>query len=60
MLLTDRENPRRSEMTSFRERYGEWAVVTGASSGIGMEYARQLADKGLDVVLVESTCSRGR
>src|SRR5262249_18357245 len=31
--------PRRS----LRERYGEWALVTGASAGIGAEFARALA-----------------
>jgi NAD(P)-dependent dehydrogenase (short-subunit alcohol dehydrogenase family) len=30
--------------------YGTWAVVTGASSGIGWEMATQLAQAGLNLV----------
>lgn len=36
----------------FLERYGPWAVVTGASSGIGRALAGGLADAGLNLVLV--------
>lgn len=38
--------------TQWRDRYGPWAVVTGASDGIGREIALNLAARGLKLVLV--------
>lgn len=37
---------------SFRSRYGPWALVAGASMGLGAEYARQIAARGLNLVLL--------
>lgn len=36
-------------------RYGDWVVVTGATDGIGKEYARQFAKEGMKIVLISRT-----
>ncbi|MEZ5356304.1 MAG: SDR family NAD(P)-dependent oxidoreductase [Bryobacteraceae bacterium] len=38
--------------TRLRQRYGPWAVVTGASDGIGRAFAVEAAQAGLHVALV--------
>lgn len=39
-------------MTKFKDRYGSWALVAGASAGLGEAFAEQIAAKGLNVALV--------
>jgi hypothetical protein len=38
-------------------RFGPWALITGASSGIGREFARQVAASGINVVVVARRAS---
>ena len=41
-----------SPLSRFTSRYGPWAVITGASDGIGREIARSAAARGSNVVLI--------
>jgi uncharacterized protein len=37
---------------AFREKYGPWAIVAGASEGLGAAFAQGCASRGLNVVLI--------
>ncbi|KAH8248777.1 hypothetical protein KR032_003092 [Drosophila birchii] len=41
-----------SQRPTIKERYGDWAAITGSSDGIGKEYAKELARQGINVVLI--------
>ena len=45
------ENGRRVTKT-FVSKYGPWALIAGASDGMGSAFAERLADRGLNVVLL--------
>lgn len=55
--LIPRASTDRTKLSKFGKK-GTWAVVTGASDGIGKEYALQLAAKGFNIVLVSRTQSK--
>jgi len=39
-------------MSSLITRYGPWAIVAGASEGLGAAYARHLASHGFNLILI--------
>ncbi len=47
---------KRNWINRFQESHGHrpWALVTGGSSGMGLEYARQLAEIGCNLLLVSN------
>ncbi|XP_056380907.1 17-beta-hydroxysteroid dehydrogenase type 3 [Hyla sarda] len=43
---------------SFFQTLGEWAVVTGAGDGIGKAYSIELANRGMNVVMISRTLEK--
>jgi len=37
---------------AFKKKYGPWAIVAGASEGLGAAFAESLAQKGLNLILI--------
>ena len=39
-------------MLDFKTKYGPWALIAGASEGLGAAFAEALAKKGLNLILI--------
>jgi hypothetical protein len=42
----------------LRDRYGDWALITGASAGLGAEFAKYLGREGISCVLTARRADR--
>jgi uncharacterized protein len=42
----------RGGLVTFAEKYGPWAIVAGASDGVGAAFAEEIARRGVNVVLL--------
>jgi short-subunit dehydrogenase len=44
--------------TDFAAKYGPWALITGASDGTGLAFARRLAGEGVNLILVSRSMDK--
>jgi uncharacterized protein len=45
-------------MTDFAAKYGPWAVIAGASEGLGVSFAEQLAATGINLILIARNAAK--
>ena len=45
-------------MTDLIKKYGPWALVAGAGSGIGAAYCHELASRGFHVFMIDKNLER--
>lgn len=41
-----------ADAMTFAEKYGPWALVAGASEGVGAAFAEGIAERGVNVVVL--------
>ena len=50
--------PKLCPPSDFVQKYGEWAIVTGCTQGIGRYYVQELAKMGMNIVLASRNESK--
>jgi uncharacterized protein len=45
-------------MTNDLSRYGPWAIIAGGSEGLGASFAEQLADAGINLLLISRSADK--
>ena len=38
----------------FQQKYGPWGIIAGGALGIGKAYAVYLAEKGINLILIDN------